>query len=510
LPIGDSGWELRWGLSQLVRRLTSLSKTLGNIVAWRMGLPWPETAGRLCRIMKTHDIVVVGAGSGGLAAAAVAKFRGASVCIVQDGPVGGDCTWTGCIPSKALLAAAARGESFDDAMKSLRRAVNEIAAAETVEILRSEGYTVVEARGTVLGEGKVDVGGEIVRGRNVVVSPGSRPGVPPIPGLNSVPFVTNEQVFELDRLPESLAIIGGGPIGCEMAQAFSALGSTVTLVEGEQRLLPRDDAAASAVAEDALAASGVTVRIGVSASAVERVPGGVSVALADGSNLVTSLLLVATGRSPSHSDMGLAEAGVEFDDRGWIVVDRHLQTAAPGVWAIGDALGSTQFTHAAAHMARLAVENALGVGITRFRKHRFDPGEIPWVTFMSPEVAQVGVTEEAAREIKGARVAELPLSELDRAVAVNRTMGFVKLIAAPRPVIGFAGGGRLIGATIVADRAGEMIGEAALAIRTGMFAGRLAQTVHPYPTWSIAIQMAASQFVGTYNGRTARPPVQPS
>lgn len=455
---------------------------------------------------KTYDIAVVGAGSGGLAAAAVAKFRGASVCIVQDGPVGGDCTWTGCIPSKALLAAAARGESFDDAMKSLRRAVREIADAETVEVLRREGYTVREGRGTVLGNGRVEVEGEVVRARNVVVSPGSRPGVPPIPGLNAVPFVTNEQLFDLEKLPESLAIIGGGPIGCEMAQAFSALGSAVTIVEGEQRLLPRDDAAASAVAEAALVDSGVKVRTGLFVSAVDNASGGVAVSLADGSSFIASLLLVATGRAPSHAEMGLAEAGVEFDDRGWIVVDRHLQTAAPGVWAIGDALGTTQFTHAAAHMARLAVENALGAGIAKFRKHRFDPGEIPWVTFMSPEVAQVGVSEEAAREIKGARVAELPLSELDRAVAVNRPMGFVKLIAAPRPVIGFAGGGRLIGATIVAERAGEMIGEAALAIRTAMFAGRLAQTVHPYPTWSIAIQMAASQFVGTYNGRTARAP----
>jgi len=453
---------------------------------------------------ETYDIVVVGAGSGGLAAAAVAKFRGASVCIIQDGPVGGDCTWTGCIPSKALLAAAARGELFDEAMRSLRRAVQEIADRETVEVLRLEGHTVIEGRGIVLGEGRVEVGRKVVQGRDVIVSPGSRPAVPPIPGLNSVPFVTNEQIFELEKLPASLAIVGGGPIGCEMAQAFSALGSTVTIVEGEQSLLPRDDPAASALAAAALTAAGVVVRVGQSVSAVESTPGGVAVSLADSTSFVADLLLVATGRAPSHSDMGLQEAGVGFDDRGWIVVDANLRTMAPGIWAVGDAVGSTQFTHAAAHMARLAVENALGVGVAKYRKHRFDPGEIPWVTFTSPEIAQVGVSEQAARLVKGARVAELPMSEVDRAVAVNRSSGFVKLIAAPRPVLGFAGGGRLIGATIVAEAAGEMIAEVALAMRTAMFAGRLAQTVHPYPTWSTAIQMTASQFLGTYNGRTAR------
>ena len=456
---------------------------------------------------QNHDVVVVGAGSGGLAAASIARFRGASVCIVQDGPVGGDCTWTGCIPSKALLAAAGRGESFHDAMESVHGAVAEVAATETVDVLRADGYTVVEGRGRILGGGRVEVGGEVVRGHHIIISPGSMPAVPPIPGMAETPYLTNENIFELKELPKTLVVIGGGPIGCEMAQAFSALGSRVTVVEGENRLLPLDDPAASAIARETLESAGVSVNTGVQAASVEGDVSAVQIVLDEGTRVEASSVLVATGRAPSHAKMGLEDAGVNFDEQGWIVVDRHLQTDAKGVWAIGDAIGTMQFTHAAAHMARLAVENALGIGIAKVRKHRFNPDEIPWVTFMSPEIAQVGLTEAQAKQVRGAKVAELPLTEIDRAVAAHRTTGFVKLVAAPMPVIGFAGGGgKLIGATIVADRAGEMIGEAALAIRTSMFTGRLAQTVHPYPTWSTALQMAASQFLGTYNGRTARPP----
>jgi len=458
-----------------------------------------------------RDLIVIGGGSGGIAAAQSAKFRGATVAIVQDGPIGGDCTWNGCIPSKALLAAASRGEPFDMAMASVQAAIDAIAAAEDAEMLRHEGIEVIEGRGTiVVRTGGVLLGvevGEVThQAKSIIVSPGSKPLVPPIGGLADVGYLTNETIFSLSEQPKHLLIVGGGPIGCEMAEAFSSLGSVVTLIEGADRLMPRDDADAAAVITRSLGRHGVGVRTGVFVSEVAATGLGVAATLSDESSVEGSHVLIATGRAPNHGEMGLEAVGVELTDCGWINVDEHLQTSIKGVYAVGDAIGGLQLTHAAGHQARLATENALRVGMTKVRKHRYDPGEIPWVTFTSPEVAQVGVTEEQARSIKGAKVAEVPLSAVDRAVAVDRADGFIKLIAVPRKVIGMAGGGRLIGATIVADRAGELAGEVALAIRTKMFAGRLAQTVHAYPTWSIGLQYAAAQFIAEYDGRSARDP----
>jgi len=455
--------------------------------------------------MHKHDVVVVGAGSGGLAAAHMAKFRGASVCIIEDGPIGGDCTWTGCVPSKALLAAAARGETFDEAMSSVSAAVVEVGGAETADVLRSHGFSVVEARGTLIGNGRVDVGDAVVVGRHLVVAPGSRPAIPPISGLEGVPYLTNEDVWNLASLPKSLTIIGGGPIGCEMAQAFASLGAEVTVIEGEDRLLIRDDADASTVARRTLTEAGVVVMTGAFVEEATRRDACIAVKVG-GSVVESEALLVATGRAPAHDSMGLEEVGVSMTAAGWIDVDAQMRTTAKNVWAVGDAVGSTQFTHAAAHMARVAIDNALGIGIAKLRKLRFDPAEIPWVTFMTPEVAQIGATEAEAVGIKGARVAELPYSAIDRAVAARRPEGFIKLIAVPRPIVGFAGGGRLIGATIVGGGAGELISEVALAIRTKVFAGRLAQTVHPYPSWSFGLAMTAGQFLGTVDGRTSRAP----
>lgn len=456
-----------------------------------------------------HDLVVVGAGAAGLAAAHTGRLRGASVCIVQDGPVGGDCTWTGCIPSKTLLAAAAHGASFDEAMARVRATVLDVAASESAAVLREQGIAVIEGRGRLLGEGRVEVGGDVARGRHVILAPGSRPAAPPIPGLTEAGYLTNEQVFDLTAQPRSLVIIGGGPVGCELAQALARLGTQVTLLEREAQLLPRDDVDAAAIVRDALAADGVDVRTGAAVARIAGTADAVAVHLEDGSVIGAARLLVATGRAPSHADMGLDEVGVESTEQGWIEVDEHLRTSVDGVWAVGDAVGRAQLTHAAAHMARLAVDNALGVGIARIRKHRYDPDVVPWVTFTAPEVAQVGRTEAAAADLDGARVAYLPMTEVDRAITSGQTAGFVKLIAAPRRGLGFAGGGRLVGATVVSPTAGETIGEATLALTTGMFTGRLAQSVHAYPTWSFAVPTAAAQFFGTIDGRTAHPVGEP-
>jgi pyruvate/2-oxoglutarate dehydrogenase complex dihydrolipoamide dehydrogenase (E3) component len=449
------------------------------------------------------DLIVVGGGAGGLAAAFHARFRGASVIVVQDGPPGGECTFTGCVPSKALLAAARSGATFDDAMGRVRSVVAQIAGAEDASALAERGIKVVDGWGELTSGTSVTVNGTDLRAKAVVLSPGSSPMVPPIPGLGETPHLTNDNLFELTELPDRLAIIGGGPIGCEMAQAFADLGSKVVLFEGADRLLPRDDKGASAVVQAALEAQSVVVRVNTFVESVKSAHTGVIVT-AGGEAFPSDQVLVATGRTPSFGAIG----EVAMTDSGWIDVDEHLKTNLDGVYAVGDAVGSVQLTHAAARMASVAVDNALGSGTARLRKRVWDPAAIGWVTFTDPEVAQIGVTEAEAVAIKGARVSEVSMNEVDRAIAVGRTDGFIKLIAAPRKIIGNAGGGRLIGATVVAERAGELAGELALACGTGMFTGRLAQAVHPYPTWSMAVSQAASQFfTDAYSGRRARKPI---
>lgn len=452
--------------------------------------------------MSRRHLVVVGGGSAGLVAAREATRRGARVTLVSGGPLGGDCTHTGCVPSKTLLDRAARGATFEDAMGAVRDRIDTIAATEDEATLVREGITVVRGWARMV-DGGVVVDGRHIRADATILATGARPEIPPVPGLSAVPYLTNETVFSLDRRPDTLAVLGGGAIGVELALAFQRLGTQVDLVESEARILANEEPAASDVVARALRSVGVEVLTGRQAESVSTDAGAVRIDLDDGTSRRADRLLVATGRRPNTEDLGLDELGIETDDRGAIATDDTLMTTASGVWAVGDVTGRMDFTHAAGNMAFVAVTNALG---SRFRPRpsRFDPAPIPWVTFADPEVARVGMTEAEAAE-HGGRVAELPLGDVDRGVITGRTDGFVKLIAGPRPLIGHLGGGRIIGATIVAPRAGELIAPVALAMRSGMFAGRLAQATQAYPTWAMAIQETAAQLVMTYRGRSARP-----
>jgi len=452
--------------------------------------------------MRRHDVVVVGGGAGGLTAAREANRRGARTVLVSEGPLGGDCTHTGCVPSKALLDAAARGQSFAEAIATVRQRIDDVAATEDADTLAREGIEVVSGRGRLAGGRGVDVDGRRIEGRHIILATGARAAVPPIPGLREQPHLTNETIFDLDAQPRRLAILGGGAIGAELAQAFRGLGSDVTVVEAQPRLLSREEPEASAVIGERFRDRGVDVRCGARVERVERTEtGDVCLHLGDGTTVEADRLLVATGRTPTTDGLGLSDAGVEVDERDFIRTDDSLATTAPGIWAIGDVTGRMPFTHAAGRMAFVAVANALSR--VPLRKARFDPRPIPWVTFTSPEVARVGMTEREAAD-HGGRVAYLPLSDVDRGMITGDTDGFVKLIAGPRRLLGNAGGGRLLGATIVAPAGGELIGQVALAMRTNMFTGRLAQTTQAYPTWSMAIQETAAQFFMTQRGHTAR------
>ncbi|MDA8209261.1 MAG: NAD(P)/FAD-dependent oxidoreductase [Actinomycetota bacterium] len=447
------------------------------------------------------DIVVIGGGSAGLGAARTARRRGAAVALVEAGRIGGDCTFSGCVPSKALLEAAHRGLGFAEAMESVRRAVEEVAAGEDEAAITREGITVVPGLARLAGRGMVEVEGRRINARRaVVIATGASPAVPPIPGLAGADFLTNENLFGLERLPASLAILGGGPIGVEMAEAFALLGSRVSVLEAMDRLLPREEPEASEIVERSLRLLGVEVRTGTPVHEVRSVgPRCLEISVAGGPPLRTEAMLVAVGRVPASGGVGLEEAGVALDARGFIRVDAHLRTSLRDVYAAGDVASPLQFTHVAYRTGAISAINALSpVPLARFR-----PEFIPAVTFTSPEVARIGVMEAEAPP--GARVAYLPMSEVDRAVAARRTEGFVKLIAGPRTLTRHLAAGRILGATIVCERAGEMLAEPALAMCTSMFAARLALTVHAYPTWSTAVQQAAAQLLGDgYGGRRAR------
>ena len=453
---------------------------------------------------REFDLVVIGGGAAGITAAREGARRGVRTALVQDGPVGGDCTFTGCVPSKTLLAAAARGESFADAMAAVRMAVARIAATEDDLALKRDGVSVIHGHATVRSAREVDVDGARLRCHRMIVATGAGPAVPPIEGLHDIDHLTNETVFSLGSLPSRLAVLGGGAIGCEMAQAFARLGSTVTVMEAEERLLPREEPEASDVVAAALAAAGVAIGTGATLERVEALDnrGGARLRLGSGTVIEVDRVLIAVGRRPATDGLGLPEIGVALDGRGHVRTDATLASSVKGIWAIGDVTGRMPFTHAAARMGFVAARNALAP--RGRRRHRFDPTAIPWVTFTAPEVGRVGITEADA-STRGGRVAYLPLHAIDRAIISGETRGFVKLIAGPRRLLRNAGGGRLLGATVVAPTGGELIHEAALAMRTRMFTGRLAQTTHAYPTWSTAIQQAAAQFFFELDGRTARP-----
>lgn len=459
------------------------------------------------------DVVVLGGGAAGLSAARETVRQGGRAVIVNDGPLGGDCTFTGCVPSKTVIEASRAGLDFGDAFDRARAVVERIAATESADRLEAEGITVVDGLGELRAGATaggasgpaVAVDGTTIRAKGVVLALGSRPFVPPIPGIDDAAVLTTDTLWWLERRPASMAIVGGGAIGVELAQALAGLGVDVTVIEMAPRLLVREEPEAAAVVADALTTAGVKVMTGAGVTRITAMGDVRRLELSDGRTVDAERVLIAVGRRANGDRGGLAEAGVVLDERGNVVNDDDLSTSVEDVYVAGDLSGRLQFTHAADHMGRLAAANIVSRW-SKVKAQRFRSEYIPWVTFTHPEVARIGLSEAEATAVDGAMVAMLPLEEHDRAIAADATDGYIKLIAGPRRVLGRAGGGRIIGATIVAPRAGEMIGEIALAVRTGAFVGRLAQTVHPYPSWSYGIAKAAAQFFTSIEGREARPP----
>jgi pyruvate/2-oxoglutarate dehydrogenase complex dihydrolipoamide dehydrogenase (E3) component len=463
--------------------------------------------------MADYDLVVIGAGATGLGAARGARRAGRRVALVEAERPGGDCTHYGCVPSKALLETARRVQAarsgaaygftadvrvdFRAVMERVARVVAEVEQDESPELLAREGIDLLRGWGVVTGPTTLEVDGRRVGFERLVVATGSRASVPPVDGLAELGHLDNRTVFDLREQPEHLLVLGGGPIGVELAQAFRRLGSQVTVVEGAATVVSREEPEASAVVTAVLEREGVRVRTGVQVVRAARGPGGGPVLeLADGTSVEGSHLLVAVGRTPATDGLGLEHAGVALDG-GRVVTDDHLQ-AADTVWAAGDCTSRLQFTHVGDEQGRMAAGNAFArPGPGPGGRGTWDDSGIPWVTFTEPEVGHVGMTEAQARAAHGdrVRVATSRNTASDRGRAAGETDGFVKLVAVPGRVGGLALG-KLVGMTAVGPMAGELIAEGALSMRAGTVVGRLAQTVHAYPTWSLSTRIAAASLFG--------------
>jgi pyruvate/2-oxoglutarate dehydrogenase complex dihydrolipoamide dehydrogenase (E3) component/uncharacterized membrane protein YdjX (TVP38/TMEM64 family) len=456
-----------------------------------------------------RNLIVIGAGAGGLVTALIGATVRAKVTLIEKGEMGGDCLNTGCVPSKALIrsarnahemrTAAAYGIApaepevrFGELIERIHRIIAEIAPADSVERYTGLGVDVRKGHAKLVDPWTVEIeggemeGGERLTARAIVIAAGGEPAVPDIPGLAESGYLTSDSMWERlrgrERMPERIAIVGGGPIGTEMAQAFARLGAKVTQIEHGPRLLPKEDEEVSALVEAVLGEEGVEVLTGHEAVRVED---KILVVRSEGGErpIPFDEIVVAVGRKARLTGYGLEDLGIETDRN--IVVNERLETRYPNIYAVGDVAGPYQFTHLAAHPAWFAAVNGLFGQLKRFRA---DYRVMPWVTFTDPEVAHVGHNELSARAARiDYEVVRYDLSHLDRALAEGASRGFVKLLVQP-------GKDRLLGATIVAANGGELIAELVLAMKHGLGLNRLLGTIHAYPTLAEANKYAAGEW----------------
>ena len=446
------------------------------------------------------DLLAIGGGTAGLVTAAGASYLGARVALIERERLGGDCLWTGCVPSKALIASAhaaqlrrdsgrlglfgkARPVEFAAVMSAMRAAREVVSHHDDPARFRALGVDVVFGDAMLVAADTVRVGDRTLRAKRIVIATGARPGMPPIPGLAEAGALTHLTVFELEEAPASIAIIGAGPIGIEFAQIFQRLGVPVVVFESAPRILHREDPAAAAVVHRQLEAEGVTIHTEVSITRVETDVGGRTIVWCrkggPEQRVTTDQLFVAAGRRPNVDRLGLEAVGVATSPAG-VIVDRKLRTTVPGIWAAGDVAGGMQFTHLADYQARLVVRNAL----TPFRA-RADYRVVPRVTYCDPELACVGLTEDEARAAGlDVRAWQYEFADLDRAITDRRRDGFVKLLATPS--------GTILGATIVGAGAGNLIAPVVLAMQRRLKLSALASFIYPYPTMSEGVLRAAN------------------
>jgi len=431
------------------------------------------------------DLLVIGAGSGGLSVAAGAAQMGADVTLLEGGKMGGDCLNYGCIPSKALIASgkAAHAQAhaspygiadvvpridYAAAKDHVHDIISQIEPHDSQERFQGLGVRVIREYGRFISQTEVQAGDHVITARRIVIATGSSPLVPPIPGLDSVPYESNETLFDLREKPDHLLIVGGGPIGMEMAQAHRRLGCKVTVIEGA-KALGKDDRETAGVVLDALRGEGIEIAEDATASEIRGAQGAIEVEVKDGRLFKGSHLLIAVGRKPNIDRLNLDAAGIETTRSG-IEVDNALKSTNRRVYAIGDVAGGLQFTHVAGYHAGIVIRSALfGLPAKAGTAH------IPWVTYTAPELAQIGLTEAQAREAHGDRIeiVRFPYSQNDRAIAERQTTGLIKVMVLR---------GRPVGVSIAGAQAGELINLWALALANGLKMKHVANMVAPYPT----------------------------
>jgi pyruvate/2-oxoglutarate dehydrogenase complex dihydrolipoamide dehydrogenase (E3) component len=447
-----------------------------------------------------YHLVVIGGGTAGLVSAAAAAGLGASVALIERHLMGGDCLNVGCVPSKGIIraarawheAAAARqafggpavhgGGSFAAVMERMRRIRADISAVDGAPRYRDLGVDVFLGQGRFVAPDAVEVDGALLRFRRAIIATGARAAAPPIPGLEDTGYHTNETIFSLTELPSRLAVIGAGPIGCEMAQSFARFGSQVTVINAGPHVLPREDADAAAIVERTMQADGVRFLHQARVTRVER-RGAERVIVAEvggrTEQIVADELLVAVGRAPNVEGLGLEQAGVRYDKRG-VVADDRLRTSNPRIYAVGDINGKFQFTHNSDFQARYAIQNALFFG-----RKRVSSLVMPWCTFTSPEIAHVGMYETGARAAgHEVETITVPLEDNDRARLDGEAEGFLRVHLK-------RGTDRILGATLVAEHAGDMISEVTVAMVNGVGLGGIGAAIHPYPTQGEVFRRAA-------------------
>ncbi|MCL7929406.1 FAD-dependent oxidoreductase [Halomonas llamarensis] len=449
-----------------------------------------------------YDILVIGGGSAGLVTSYIASAVNAKVALVEKHKMGGDCLNTGCVPSKALIRAARAAHEirtaprfgvtssepqidFAKVMGHVHQAISDIEPHDSVERYTQLGVEVYQDHATLISPWEVQVGDKTLTARHVVLATGARPKVPSLPGIEHAPVLTSENLWSLTELPKRLVVLGGGAIGCELGQSFARLGSQVTLVEGMPQLMGREDQEVGEAVENTLAGEGVTVMTDTKALEVISDASGYQLVVehhGERSELAFDYLLVSVGRQANIEGLGLEALGVTTSPTGTLELNERLQTRLPNIWACGDLAGPYQLTHAAAHQAWHAAVNAL---FGELKSFAVDYRYMPAVTYVQPEVARVGLNEKEAKEKHIAfEVTRYAMADSDRAIAEGATEGFIKVLTVP-------GKDKILGATIVAENAGEWLGEFTIAMKHGLGLNKLLGTIHPYPTLGEAAKATA-------------------
>ncbi len=450
--------------------------------------------------MKKYPLVVIGAGAAGLVVAKGLGKAGKKVLLIEQGNYGGDCTNFGCIPSKSLITSSSVAHDLkgaktfgietppsafnaNSALGRTRAIVAQVRSSEDDLTLAKVGVETIKAQAFFKQPHVLKAAEEEIWAKQVVIATGTSPFIPPIPGLTQTPYLTNETIFDLTQVPESLAVIGGGPIGCELAQAFQRLGTKVTLIHRHNQILNKEDRLAQEMIAKQFAKEGISLRLGAKIQQVQYLNGRFQIALDNATSIDAASLLVCVGRRPNVDSLHLQAAEVAYSEQG-IPVDAYGRTNQRHIWAVGDVTGPPFFTHAAEHQARAVLKSLL----LPFKIKIDRTQSMPRVTFTDPEVASIGIQEELAAKKCTMATYLVPLTLVDRAITASCTEGFLKIVTKKWT-------SQILGCTIVAPRAGEMLGEISLAMQAKIPLRRLASLIHPYPTYNQAIRKAADLWL---------------